>query len=124
MVLYNDFICLGAWSLTCNTSDSVKAVVDHLLANGVVTTGIVVGGILLSTDQKLRVEELTVGARADLINGGRIQIDEDRSGYMLATAGFGKEGLVGTAIEDVLCVGVRATICSETVLQEIPKSCG
>lgn len=40
---------------------------------------------------------------------------------MLAVAGLGEESLVGTTVEDVLGVGVWATIGSETVLEEVPK---
>ena len=43
---------------------------DDLLTDGVVTTGKVVGGVFLTGDQLLRVEELTVGARAHLIDDG------------------------------------------------------
>ena len=38
-----------------------------LLADGVVTSGVVVGGILFACDQLLRVEELAVGSSTDLI---------------------------------------------------------
>ena len=43
--------------------------------DGVVAAGEVVGGILLTGDQLLRVEELAVSARADLIDHGRLQVD-------------------------------------------------
>ena len=43
--------------------------------DGVVAAGEVVGGILLTGDQLLRVEELAVGTRADLIDHGRLQVD-------------------------------------------------
>ena len=45
------------------------------LTDGVVAAGEVVGGILLTGDQLLRVEELAVGTRADLIDHGRLQVD-------------------------------------------------
>ena len=43
--------------------------------DGVVAAGEVVGGILLTGDKLLRVEELAVGTRADLIDHGRLQVD-------------------------------------------------
>ena len=49
-------------------SDSVKAQVNDFSTNGVVSSGEVVGGILLSGDQLLRVEELSVGSGSDFIN--------------------------------------------------------
>ena len=54
-------------ALVSQLPDAVKDQVDNLLTDGVVTTGVVVGGILLTSDQLLRVEQLAVGAGADLI---------------------------------------------------------
>ncbi|BAT13425.1 Os11g0247350, partial [Oryza sativa Japonica Group] len=48
--------------------DAVKAQINNLLANCVVTTGKVVGCILLATDELLRVEELAVVTSPHLIN--------------------------------------------------------
>ena len=47
-------------------SHLVKGDLDLLLADGVVAAGVVVGGVLLARDQLLGVEQLPVGARADL----------------------------------------------------------
>lgn len=82
-------------------------------------TGVVVGSILLATDQKLRVVEVTVATGADLINGGGVEVDEEGSGHVFAIAGLGEEGLVGASIADVLEVGVRATIMAKAVLEEV-----
>jgi hypothetical protein len=42
-----------------------------------VTTGVVVGGVFLAGDQLLGVEELTVGAESDLVDDGRLEVDEN-----------------------------------------------
>jgi len=63
--------------LTSNTSDAVNDIVNHLLADGVVPTGVVVGSILLAADQELRVVEVAVATGADLINGGGVEVDEE-----------------------------------------------
>ena len=47
--------------------NSVQDEVNDLLANGVVTPGIVIGSIFFACDELLRVEELAVGASANLI---------------------------------------------------------
>lgn len=47
-------------------ADAVEAEVDNLLADRVVAAGEVVGGVLLARDKLLGVEELPVGAGADL----------------------------------------------------------
>jgi len=74
-------------------ADSVEDEIDDLLADGVVSSGIVVGGVFLACDQLLRVEELSVGAGSDLINDGWLEINEDGSGDVLSSAGLGEEGV-------------------------------
>ena len=101
---------------TNNTANAVDDIVNHLLANGVVTTGIVVGGILLSANQKLGVEELAVGAGADLIDRRGVEINKDRPGDVFATARLGEEGIEGAALGEVGGLGVRAAVRQETVL--------
>merc|ERR1719446_289490 len=69
--------------------------VDDLLADRVVAAGVVVGGVLLARDELLRVVELAVGARADLVDHGRLEVDEDAARDVLARAGLGEEGVEG-----------------------------
>ena len=40
----------------------------------------------------LRVEELAIGSRPDLINDGWLKVNEDGTRDVLARAGLGKEG--------------------------------
>ena len=58
---------LKAGALVSDLADAVQDRVDELLADGVVASGVVVGGIFLASDHLLRVEELLVGAGANLI---------------------------------------------------------
>ena len=68
------------------------------------------------------MEELSVTTSTDLINGGWVEIDEEGAGHIFAIAGLGEESLErATSIGDVLCVGVRATISSEAMLEEVPE---
>lgn len=48
-------------------SDTIEDGVNDLLADGVVTTSVVISRILFARDQLLWVEELAVGTSADLI---------------------------------------------------------
>lgn len=108
--------------LTGNTADTINDIVDHLLADGVVTTSIVVGSILLAADQKLGVEKLAVVARANLIDRGGVEIDKEGPGDIFAVAGLGEEGLVRARVADVFGIGVGASIGAETVLKEVPEA--
>ena len=74
-------------------SDSVKAEINDFFTNGVVTTGEVVGSILLTRDELLWVEELTVGTSTDFINNGWFQIEEDATWDVLAGTSLGEEGV-------------------------------
>merc|ERR1711871_584786 len=48
-------------------SDSVKDKINNFLTNGVVTTGIVIGSILFTRDQLLRVIKLSVSTSSDFV---------------------------------------------------------
>ena len=58
---------LETGALIGQLADTIKDQIDKLLADGVVTTGVVVGGIFLAGDQLFGVEELTVGTGTHLI---------------------------------------------------------
>jgi len=74
---------------------SVKAEVHNFLANGVMTTGIVVSGILLSSDELFGVEQLAVSSGSDFINNSGLQIQEDSTGNVLASTSLREEGVEG-----------------------------
>jgi hypothetical protein len=76
-------------------SDSVQAEIDDLSTNSVVTSGEVVGSILLTRDELLWVEELSVGSRSDLVNDGWLEIDHDTSWDVFSSSGFGEESAEG-----------------------------
>jgi hypothetical protein len=74
-------------------TNAVQAHVDNLLANGVVTTSEVIGGIFLTRDELFRVEQLTVSASANLIDHSRFKIDKDTAGDVLASSSLREEGV-------------------------------
>ena len=103
-------------------SDSVEAEVNNLLTDGVVTTGEVVGGILLTRDELLWVEELSVGAGSDLIDDGRLEIEEDSAGDVLASTGLREEGVESVVTATDGLIGGHLTVRLDTVLEaeELP----
>ena len=82
-------------ALISKLSDSVEAEIDDFLTNGVVTSGEVVGGIFLTRDELLWMEELSVGSGSDLIDDGWLEIEEDSSWDVLASTSLGEEGVEG-----------------------------
>merc|ERR1719247_1825057 len=115
---------LEARAVVRELADAVQAQVDDLLTDGVVTAGEVVGGVFFTGDQLFRVEELTVGAGADLVDHGGLQVHEHATGHVLARAGLGEEGVEGViATTDGLVRGHLA-IRLDAVLQakQLPAS--
>ena len=103
-------------------SDSVEAEINNFLTDGVVTTGEVVGGILLTGDKLLWVEELSVGAGSDLIDNGGLEIEEDSAGNVLASTSLGEEGVESIVATTDGLVGRHLTVWLDTVLEaeELP----
>ena len=80
---------LQTTALVRKFANAVQNDINNLLSDGVVTTSIVVGGILFSGDQLLWVEQLTVGASAYFVNDGWFQIYVDGTRNVLARATTG-----------------------------------
>ena len=87
-------------------------------------TGEVIGGILLAGDQLLRMEQLTVRTRADLIDHRRLQVDEDTSRNVLASARLGEEGVERVITATDRLVARHLAVRLNTVLQaeELPAT--
>jgi hypothetical protein len=77
---------LQSRAVVSHAADLVQDLVDEFLSDGVVTTGIVVRGILLSGNHVLRVEEGAIGSGADLIDDVGLQISVDGTGDIFALA--------------------------------------
>ena len=103
-------------------SDSVEAEINNLLTDGVVTTGEVVGGVLLTRDELLGVEELSVGAGTNLIDDGGLEIEEDSAGDVLASTSLGEEGVESIIATTDGLIGGHLTVRLDTVLEaeELP----
>jgi hypothetical protein len=89
-------------ALVSQLPDPVQNKVNNLLANGVVTPGIIVGSILLAIDELLRVEELAVSSTPGLIYDSGFQIDEDSSGDMLSSSSLREKGCEGVIPEGLI----------------------
>jgi hypothetical protein len=74
-------------------SDSVEAEINDFLTNGVMSSGEVVGGVFLSGDELLWMEELSVGSGSDFIDNGWFEIEEDGSWNVLSSTSLGEEGV-------------------------------
>ena len=64
--------------------DSVHGDLNLFLPNGVMTSSIVVGSILLASYQLFRVEQLSVCSHSDLIHHRGLQVHKHRSRNMFS----------------------------------------
>ena len=102
---------LEARAAVGDTSDLVQHLVDELLANSVVATGVVVRGVLLASDHLLRVEQAAVGAGADLVDNVWLEIAVDGAGDIFALARLGEEGR-----EALVVVGLVLALFSQVAI--------
>jgi len=109
-------------TLVSELSDSVETEIDDFFTNGVVTSGEVVGSVLLTGDELLGVEELSVGTSSDLIDDGWLEIEEDTSWDVLSGTSLGEEGVEGIVTSTNSLVGWHLSIRLDAVLEaeELP----
>ena len=72
--------------------NSVQNKINNLLTNSIMSSGIIVSGILLAIDQLFRMEKLAVSSTSCLVNHSWLQINKDSSGHMLASSSLGEKG--------------------------------
>ena len=106
-------------TLISQLSDSVEDKVDNFLTNGVVTTGVVIGGIFFTGDELFWVEKLSVSTSSDLIDDSWFQIDEDGTWNMLASTSLGEEGVEGVVTTSDGLVGWHLSVRLDTVFQAV-----
>merc|ERR1719498_735265 len=88
-----DHEALEASAVVSKFTDAVEDQVDDLLADGVMASCKVIGSILLTSDQLFRVEELTVGTCANLVNNSWLKVDHDTAWDMLAGTSLREESV-------------------------------
>ena len=115
---------LESSALISQFPDPVQAEIYDLLSDGVVSTCVVVGGILLASDELFRVEQLVVGSSPHFINDGGLQVEEDSTGNVLSSSSLAEEGVEGIiATSDGLVRG-HLTIRLDTVLETVEFPAG
>ena len=107
-----------------NQPDSVQHKVHNLLADGVVTPGVVVGRILLACDELLGVEQLPVGPGPDLVNHGGLQVHKHGPGHVLPRPGLGEEGVEGVIASTHSLIRGHLAIGLDAVLEAVELPAG
>ena len=115
---------LEASALISQLPEPIQTKINHFFSDGVVSSSVVVGSILLAGDQLLRVKELSVGSSSDLINDGGLKIQEDGPGDVLASSGLTEKGVEGVISTSDGLVRGHLTVWLDTVLQAVELPAG
>merc|ERR1711997_1102272 len=75
-------------TLVSQLSDSIEYKINDFLADGVMTSCIVIGSIFFSSYQLFWVEELAVGSSSYLIHNSRLEIDKYSTRDMFSCSGL------------------------------------
>ena len=100
-------------------SDAIQDLVDDLLSGGVVSTGVVIGGIFLSRDDLFGMVKLGVSSGADFVAHSGFQIHKDSTGDVLSRRSFAEEGVVRVIGRAAGIVGWHFTVRGNAVLQAV-----
>jgi len=115
---------LETGALVSQLPDAVQHEVHNLLANGVMTTSVVVGSILFAGDQLLGVKELAISSGTNFVNNGRLQVDKDGPGDVLASSSLREEGVERIIADSNGLVRGHLTIRLDAVLQAVEFPAG
>merc|ERR1711934_1303046 len=115
---------LEAGAVVGELADAVEDEVNDLLADGVVATGVVVSSVFLAGDDLLRVVELAVGASADFVAHGRLEVNVDGTGDVLASTSLGEEGVEGVVTAADGLVGRHLAVGLNAVLEAVELPAG
>jgi hypothetical protein len=100
-------------------ADAVQDDVNNLLSNGVMTTGVIVGGVFLSRDDLLGMVELGVLSGADFVADGGLQIDKDGSRDVFAGRGLAEKGVEGIVGNTKRSVRGHFSVLVDAVLEAV-----
>ena len=110
---------LKAGAVVSELTDAIKDEINNLLSDGVMTTSIVVSGILLAIDDLFGMVELTVRPMADFVTNGWLKVDVHSTRNVLPSASFRKESVEGIiALSDRL-VFMHGAIRFNAVLEAV-----
>ena len=72
-------------------ADTIKAQIDDLFSNGIMTPGVVICSIFFTSDELFRMEQVVICSGSDFINNSWFQVDKDSTWNMFPSSSFGKE---------------------------------
>jgi hypothetical protein len=115
---------LKSGTVVTHLTDLVYDGVDDILSDGVVTTSVVIGSILLSTDDGLGVVEGSVVSGTDGVTYGWLKIDHYSTRDVLSVLGLAEEGVVRAVLLSNGFISRHGSIRGNTVLKAVELPAG
>jgi len=115
---------LESSALVSELSDSVQGQVNELLSNSVVSSGVVVSSILLSSQKLVWVEQFSVFSTSDFVDDRWLEIDEDCSWNVFARTGLREEGVEGIILLSKRGIPRHGSIGLNSVLEAVQLPAG
>lgn len=110
---------LETGAVVCKLADPIEDQINNLFANGVVAASVIIRGVLLAANDLLRMVELAVGSRTNLVTDSRLKVDIDGAGDVLSRACFRKEGVEGVVASSDCHVGGHLAIGLDSMLEAV-----
>ena len=115
---------LQSCALVGQLAESIQHDVNELFPDSVMSTGIVVGGIFLTSDELFGMEQLAVRSCADLVNYSWFQVHENCSGDVFASSGFAEESVERVVSASNGLVGGHLSVRLDTVFKTVQLPAG
>jgi hypothetical protein len=115
---------LKSSTVISHLADLVKDGINDVLSDRVVTTSVVIGCILLSVDDGLRVVEIAVLSGANRVTDSGLKIDHDCTRDMLAGLGLAEKGVVRAVLNAYAFVSGHGTIWANSMLHAVKLPAG
>jgi len=100
-------------------SHAIKNKINNFLSDGVMTTGIVIGGIFFTRDELLRMVKLSVSSSADFVHHTGLKINHDGTRNMFTSSSLREEGVEGVITTTNSLVGGHLAVRLDSVLKAI-----
>ena len=110
---------LQTGTLVREFTDSIRDLVNECPSDGVVSSSVVVGGIFLSRDELLGMEQLAVSARSHLVDDAWFQVDENSPRHVFSRAGLAEERVERVVRSTDRLIGGHQTIGLNAVLEAV-----
>ncbi len=115
---------LKAGAGVTNLTNAIDHLVEVLIANSIMITGIVVSRILLASYKLFRAEQLTVGSSADLIDNSWLEINKHGTRHVLASSSLAEEGVERIVTTSDSFVAWHLTIGLDAMFEAIQLPAG